>query len=170
MPRSKTNKSPKAPALMDSNELESTIKDLVESFRGAKSIEDRRNLILRLIRRGMRPGEISRYILGPFGIKRGTLNDDIRWCKDQELRWAREKNIDGAMAEALGANAEIRRQAFAKGDLQVANAANQHFSKLRKLTDEGITLNVQEADKTSDQRREALAQKLARLSQSSPKK
>lgn len=163
-------KTSQARGLLDPQELEAVVQDLAESFRRARSIEDRRELVLRLRRRGMRPGEIARYICGPFRIKRATVNSDLAWAKDFELKWAKNRNLDEAMSEALGVNQEIKRQAFAKGDLQTANQANIHFARLRKLTEEGITLNVPETEKTSDQRREAIAAKLARLTQPEPKK
>lgn len=130
----KTRKSPKSPSLLPETELEKLIREITQIVRTARTIHDRRELVLRLLARGVRRGEMIRLLCKPFGIEPKTLDDDIRWAKDYWLNWSMSKGRAEAMAEAVMTSQEIKRLAIAKGDLSAANQANRMFSEIYRLT------------------------------------
>ena len=133
--KGETRKPPKMPQDLDEGEFQTLILSVAELLRSAKSIDDRRNLVMILDGRGLRRSEIAKIVCKSFGISIKTLDDDLEWVRDQWNDYATKMNKDKAMAEVLKTNKEIKRRAMAQGDLANANRANEHFAALTRVTD-----------------------------------
>ncbi len=130
--------SPKVPSQLDPAELETYLQEIVAIIRNAKAtVGDRRELVLGLVGRGARRQEMIKLICEPWGIKPGTLDDDIDWAKKYWLNWARDKSREQVMADVEATNEEVIRRGFKTNNLTAVNQANTLRARVRQLVKEG---------------------------------
>ncbi len=139
--RARSSKAPKGfgpeasgAAVEAPSSMEALVQEIYLALKGPKTVDSRRELVLKLLAERMRPHAIANVICPRFNVKVRTVYDDIAWGKKYWLNWANKMGRDEALAEALSTSQEIIRRCMAKGDHQGALLANKHYSELLKLT------------------------------------
>jgi len=117
----------------DNKDLEALILGIAELLQDANSTEDRRNFIMRLQGQAVPGSEIEKITLKAFNITKKTLDADLLWIQDYWDSYTDPSSSKARKQEVLAYNAEILRKAMSTGDLDTAERANQHRTKLLKL-------------------------------------
>lgn len=150
----KTKKSPKNPSQLDNDGLKALLLDIASSLQDAKTVEDRRELVARLLSRQVRRSRIVAICAKGFGVAAGTVDDDIRWAKDWMLNAVKKADLEGLKGECIASMNEVVSVGFTQGDLGAVVSATKHKAQLLGLTDEGfnVTNTIINSDQTSDLR------------------
>jgi hypothetical protein len=156
----------KSPAEMDEEELGVLLRELAVSLRDARTIDDRRELVGKLLARKVRRSRIVSIITKAFGIVPRAVDEDIAWAKDWMLAAYKKKSVEDFKAELIGIMDEAMARGFTKDDLGSVVAAARHKAQLTGAIEEGtsVGINVNVAAKEAELR-DKVRKKLARLSQ-----
>lgn len=141
--RSKRDPSPKPTS---PEELEAILAQIASDLMNARTVEDRRELVMKLDARGLSRRQIHNRIGAYFKVKLATIDADLKWARDYYLNWARKQSREEAAADVEKVNREVIRQGFEQGDLHAVNTANRLKASIHQLIKEGFEGNGKSLD------------------------
>lgn len=127
---------------MTQEDVNSLAYEIAERIKGAKTVDDRRDLVMIMDASGLSRRDMFKYLGKPFDVTIKQIDHDIAHVRDWHLNKVRETSREDAMAEVSKINAEILRRAFKKGDLSAANNASRLKASMHQLIKEGIDPNA----------------------------
>lgn len=122
-----------APQSKQDLEFEGLVLSIAELLRETKTVEDRRNFVMRLQGQGMSAAQVEKVTLKAFAIKAADFQADLLWIQDYWDSYLETLGTQQARREVLAYNTELRRRAMDQGDLNAGQRANQHRAKLLRV-------------------------------------
>lgn len=138
----KTKKLAKMPSDLPQDGLKELLLEIASSLQDARTVDDRRELVAKLLSRQVRRSRIVAICTKAFGISSDTVDADIRWAKDWMTDAVTKMNLEALRGECIASMNEVIAQGFGRSDLNAVVSATKHKAQLLGLTDEGLNVTT----------------------------